>query len=174
MRALFAGLSLTLIAACATPTPYTPALDDRYGYSEQKIETDRYRVQFSGNAMTDRETVEQYLLYRAAELTREQGFDHFIIARRDVDETSRLIGSPVNAGNPSLFYPHYRYFHPRFGWYGAHDPFWNDVRLTEVSKYEATAEIVLGRGTKPSRPDAFQAADVIENLRPTLRLPEAG
>ena len=33
---------------------------------------DRWKVSFSGNSLTDRNTVETYLLYRAAELTDQQ------------------------------------------------------------------------------------------------------
>jgi hypothetical protein len=42
------------------------------GYSEQQIENNRFRVQFAGNSLTDRKTVETYLLYRAAELTKAE------------------------------------------------------------------------------------------------------
>ena len=54
-----------VLAACAKPTPYKPA-DNGTGYTEQKLEANRYRVTFSGNSVTDRETVDNYLLYRAA------------------------------------------------------------------------------------------------------------
>ncbi len=38
---------------------------------------------------TDRETVENYLLYRAAELTLQNGFDAFTVVNRDIDKDSR-------------------------------------------------------------------------------------
>ena len=59
-----------LLAACATPTPYQASGSDGgiYGYSEQRIEGDRYRITFSGNSLTDRETVETYLLYRVGKV----------------------------------------------------------------------------------------------------------
>ena len=44
-----------------------------YGFSEQRIEDDRYRITFRGNSSTSRETVENSLLYRAAELTVQTG-----------------------------------------------------------------------------------------------------
>jgi hypothetical protein len=44
----------------------------RAGYSDQQIESNRFRVSFAGNSLTARETVERYLLYRAAELTVQQ------------------------------------------------------------------------------------------------------
>ena len=74
--ALAAGL-----AACATPTPYQPnarvqslgGMAASGGYSEVRLEPDRWRVNFAGNSMTSRETVEGYLLFHAAELTLQNG-----------------------------------------------------------------------------------------------------
>ena len=69
--------STTLVAACATETAYRPATGSgfyRTGYSDVRIEPNRYRVTFAGNIVTDRDVVERYLLFRAAELTLQQGF----------------------------------------------------------------------------------------------------
>ena len=67
------------LSACSTATPFQPATkaSSGYGYSEQRIETDRWRVNFSGNADTSRQTVETYMLYRAAQLTLNSGYDWF-------------------------------------------------------------------------------------------------
>jgi len=163
-----------LLAACATPTPYQQAGQaggSVYGYTEQAIERDRYRITFAGNSLTQRETVETYLLYRAAELTRERGYNHFTVVQRATDEDTRTWG-----GDPfySRFYVDYRYYHPRYGWYGWHDPFWDDRRYHETTRYEATAEIVMGR--RPSGDDAndFNAGEVLQNLGPDIVRPEPG
>jgi hypothetical protein len=161
------------LAACATPTPYQGAAEGAYGFTEQAIESDRYRVSFSGNSLTDRQTVENYLLYRAAELTLERGYDHFSIAQRDTDADRRTVGS---VGDP-FYSPYgfrYRYYHPAFGWYGYRDPFRNDVNVREITRYQAQAEIVFGRGPAPDTPDAFEAREVVQNLGPTIVLPDIG
>ena len=54
--------ALAVLGACATATPYQAALDGDRGYSEMKIEDNRFQVEFSGNSLTDRKTVETYLL----------------------------------------------------------------------------------------------------------------
>jgi hypothetical protein len=81
-----------LLAACATATPYQPlgAPGNRTsgGFSEQQIEQNRFRVTFSGNEMTARQTVETYLLYRAAQLTAQQGYDWFVTADRETNRES--------------------------------------------------------------------------------------
>ncbi|WP_339741583.1 hypothetical protein [uncultured Maricaulis sp.] len=174
MKRLLCLAAISVLAACATPTPYQAAGDNHWGFQESQIEANRFRVSFSGNSLTDRETVETYFLYRAAELTLERGYDHFIVVQRATDVESRIIG----AGRDPFYRPgfglHYTYFHPRWGWYGAGDPFWNDNNYREITRYEASAEIVLGHGNKPDDANAFDARDVMTNLGPRIQRPEAG
>ena len=59
------------------------------GFSDVRLETDRFRVTFAGNSLTSRETVERYLLYRAAELTVAQGADWFSVVERQTDRKAR-------------------------------------------------------------------------------------
>ena len=56
-EALAAAAIATLgLAACETaPTPYQPASASALGYSEMRIENDRYRINFKGNSSTDRD-----------------------------------------------------------------------------------------------------------------------
>ena len=125
----FAAASL---AACTTgPTPYQSGVADGYGYEETAIESDRYLVSFRGNSLTERENVETFLIYRAAELTLEQGRDHFLVVRRDTESDRRTVttGAPFT----SRYGMRYRYFHPAYGWYGWRDPFWDEEYRTRES-----------------------------------------
>ena len=99
-------LGVLALAACASPTPYQPATDG-VGYADRVLETDRFRVTFGGNAETPRATVEDYLLYRAAELALAQGRDYFVLADRDTEARTRVYG-----GWP------YGYAGFARGWYG--------------------------------------------------------
>ncbi|MEP9401064.1 CC0125/CC1285 family lipoprotein [Sphingomonas sp. VNH70] len=190
-RARLRAIGTTLVgalalAACATPTPYQPASGSgfyRNGYSDQQIEPNRYQVSFSGNSLTSRETVERYLLYRAAQLTLERGYDYFILADRDTNLRSRTYSTP--GFGPAWgggfgwggWGPAWRYRSPAFGW-RAWDPFWGDpffgnsMDIRTIDKYEAMAEIVLGRGPKPGdNIRAFDARDVLRNLGPSVTAP---
>lgn len=166
VAAAFAGL----LAACGTygPTPYQPAAGGEMGYADTRIESDRYRVSFRGNSLTDRETVENYLLYRAAELTLQNGYDHFTIADRDTDRDRRMRSSGPRYYGSRL---DYLYFHPRYGWIGSYSPVWGPSTYNEVTRYEASAEIVLGRGPKGSDPNAFDAREVSKNLAGYVSMP---
>lgn len=169
-KALAASLfaATAALGACSSgPTPYQPAAGYERGYSEQKIENDRYRISFKGNSLTGRETVENYMLYRAAELTLQSGYDTFTVVSRDTDRdrdvrrTGGYYGSRLS----------YMYFSPRYGWIGAWDPFWTPSRYEEVTRYEAYAEIVMSRGPKGSDPNAFDARQVSQNLSASIQRP---
>ncbi|MGE3866783.1 MAG: hypothetical protein AB7G04_07695 [Hyphomonadaceae bacterium] len=174
MKALHAAAIALFLTACATATPYQPKTKPGgYGFSERQIETNRYALSFSGNSLTDREQVEDYMLYRAAELTLKSGYDYFVLARRGVDKRSEYqsFGPSYRA---SAFWG-YRYYHPRFGWAPLYDPFWNDpANYREISRYEATGEIAMFRGPKPANePSAFDAREVETNLGPRVARPPA-
>ena len=188
MVAALAGAT-ALVSACATETAYRPATGsgfNRTGYSDIRIEPNRYRVTFAGNTVTDRDVVERYLLFRAAELTLQNGYDYFVMADRDTDRQARTYSTPgawgpgFGAWGGGLWGPRWGFYGRGFG-YRAWDPFWGgpwggwgggaDVRT--VDRYEASAEIVMFRGT-PERGNvrAFNARSVAESLGPTIRLPK--
>lgn len=173
--AIFVGAGL---GGCTTATPYQPALSDKpsaTGYSSQPLSDDQFRVSFAGNSMTSRETVENYLLYRAAELSREQGYDGFILIERETERDVDTRVSSFGAGRYSYWGPSWRYRRAGFGWsywdpyYG--DPFFNDnIDVRTVDSYEAFAVIKMYRGTR-SDDRAFQADEVLRNLGPTIKRP---
>lgn len=171
-RVLITLASLALLAGCATPTPYQAADKSGRGFTETRIESNRYRISFEGNSLTERGTVENYLLYRAAELTVENGYDYFTVVHRATDEDTRVVTSSIRPTPYSGFSVHYAYYHPRWGWRGWRDPFWDDVSYHESTRYEASAEIYLGRGAKPDDPNAFGARDVISNLADQIVRPK--
>ena len=163
MRRLLIAAAAGLLTACATATPYQPATD-RYGFQEQRIEANRMRITFRGNSLTDRDTVETYLLFRAAEVTLQSGFDYFIVANRDTEEHSRLQG--IGPYYPRFAFD-YWYYSPRRGWSPWYDPFWSEpTSYREVTRYEAIAEIAMFSGPKPAdNADAFDAREVQANLQ---------
>ena len=177
-----AVIVLALMAsACTTPTPYQPlpsAGSERGGYSDQRLEENRFRVTFTGNSMTSRETVETYLLYRAAELTIANGYDWFVMADRATERHSQTyLDRPFGPGPWGYWGPSWRYYGRGFGW-RSWDPFWGDpfwgdrVDVRTVDRFEAAAEIVMGKGAKPNNdPRIFDAHAVVENLRPRIQYP---
>lgn len=182
--ALAAGL-----AACATPTPYQPAVRGSAvsgGFSDLRIADNRFRVSFAGNTLTSRETVERYLLYRAAELTVQTGYDWFEIVDKQTDRDRRTYvepdpfyrGSAFGTYGYGFWRPSWRYFGPGYGWrswspfYG--DPFFADrMDVRTVERFEAGAEIMLHKGAPPTdNPRGFDARQVMANLGAAIQRPE--
>ena len=199
LKSALVTVGVAVLAACATATPYQPASQPGGfdGFSQTMLQADRARISFGGNSLTKRDTVENYLLFRAAETAVERGYDWFELVERDVERKSRV---QVLPGAFSAYDPYfgYSFFHPRVGWSRPYrysrfrgfnrsrgfgigrwndpfaDPFFRDFDVREITKYRATAEVRFGSGPRPNdRAQAFDARQVIENLGPQVRVPEA-
>lgn len=156
---LFVALPL-LLAGCATMTPYQP-LRNGEGYSEQRIESHRYRVLFTGNAATPRQTVENYLLFRAAELTLAAGYDYFVLSHSDTDAKTRY-QETISAFGGTGFYSRYSGFGIGIG------------TAYPITEYKAQAYVTMFKGERPTtQPDAFDAREVKANLAPAIKYPDA-
>jgi hypothetical protein len=147
-----------LLAACAAPTPYQPAADG-FGYSDQQLEENRYRVTFAGNSVTPRDVVQNYLLYRAAELTVQKGYDYFTVVRQDLERSTAYQGSGFT--NAPVFFDDHR----AIGWgIGT-----TSYTAYPIDSYAAFADIVLHKGEKAQGDtDAYDARDVLSQLGPTV------
>lgn len=177
---ILAAVGLTfLVAACATSTPYAPASEGRgYGFSEQRIENNRYRVMFRGNSSTTRETVETFLLYRASELTLQNGFDYFVVNEQDTEANRSLSTTTTGPAFGPAFYGRYGFGRYRYGFpYYAYGFGWGlpyDSYTREITRYSAVAFVSMFKGDKPEDdPRAFDARDVSENLRPLIIEPQS-
>ncbi len=156
-----------VLAACETPATYHPR-DSRSdtGYTDEQLASNRYRVTFTGNSATRRDTVENYLLLRSAEVTLKAGYHWFVFDTRDTEAKtvyqSDFVGWPGWRG-----YGWYWHSWPYGGW-GA------DADLTSrpITKYEAYAEIVLLTDDQAkSEPRAIRAQDVLDHIGPSAYPP---
>jgi hypothetical protein len=156
------AILLGLVACTTSPTPYRAATDD-LGYRDQQIESNRYRVSFAGNAATARDKVQDYALYRAAELTLASGNDYFKVASRNTDSRATGVGGPqigvgVGGGSGGL-----------------------GIGLSSIlgggyaeNNYTVSMDILVFQGTKPpADPDAYDAREVVRRLEPTIQRPPA-
>ncbi|HEX4273307.1 MAG TPA: hypothetical protein VHZ32_18085 [Rhizomicrobium sp.] len=160
-----------LLAGCMTPTPYAPRTEgQKTGYTDRALTQTRYRVTFTGNSVTPRETVESFLLLRAAEVTRAAGYSAFMFDTRNTraNHSYDVIGPQPGPG------PYWGGFRRGFGGWGgwgfAYDP---AVDVVVRTNYEAYAEIVLLTPDQAAKePRAINAADVISHLGPDAVAPQ--
>lgn len=152
-RLIFA-LALAGLAACQTATPYAPRTDtNSTGYADKQLAENRYRISFRGNSATGREEVEDYLLRRAAEVTRNAGYKWFVFDQRDTKKRTKyvtdFVGWPGWGG---------------WGWYW-HDWDYGSTTTTAYTSFTAYAEIVLLKDAS-REPRALNADDVLAHLGP--------
>jgi len=95
-RRLFMAIAVSSMFTYGCATHYKPH-GITGGYSEVQLQEDMFDVNFRGNAYTSREAVEKMLIYRCAELTIENGFDYFVIAR-DKEHSKKMI-VPMGSGH---------------------------------------------------------------------------
>ncbi|MGH7966140.1 MAG: CC0125/CC1285 family lipoprotein [Candidatus Binatia bacterium] len=86
-RLVRSGLIAVLIPLVGCATAYELE-NPTGGYSDFLVEKSTYRVRFKGNNYTPRDRVEDFLLYRCAELTDQLGYDHFLLVGSDTLDIS--------------------------------------------------------------------------------------
>ena len=151
--------ALALMAACATTPVYGPAKSERgEGYLSQQIETGRHRVSY-----TDRDPVRarNMALLRAAEITLAEGKDWFEITNQATEEMgggSRGGGTSISVGGSA----------GSGGYSGVGVGIGIGLPLgggSSSGKTTEIIEIVTGAGSKPDKPEAYDARSVELNLR---------
>jgi hypothetical protein len=157
-RALPALLTALALTACATePTHYMPAAHaGGVGFSDVRIEPDRYRVAFQGGAGAPPDQVSDYALLHAADLALAGGYDWFRVIDRQTHETG-YSGSSLSFG---------------FGGasFGSHSAAGvgvsSGVPLSGGVSLITTMEVLMGRGPKPQGEDIYDARGVRATVGP--------
>lgn len=82
--ATMTGATLLLLVSCAPPGPtgYRP-LTGKFGYTVDRVDESTWRVVYYANPETPGARVEEFALYRAAQLAREQGKSQFAVMEKD-------------------------------------------------------------------------------------------
>ena len=148
-------IGLVALSSCATmPTVYAPANGSDRGFSDQRIEADRFRVRFGSGSDMSLEETEDMALRRAAELTLDHGADWFLVVSRDHAGNDR---DPVRlGGSVGHSVGSRRYSGTSVG-----------LGLTfdaSAGEKEATLEILIRSGTMPDDPNAYDARDVLSHM----------
>lgn len=146
----FAALAFVLAAAgCTTTDTYRAADGGGFGYSDQAIESNRYRVSYRSN---DASVSEDGALRRAAEITVRQGYDYFTVVARDLERERGGAQSSVGVGGGS---------------FGRRSSIGLGVNVPLGSPSERVTsrlEIVMATGERPDDPRAYDAQSILRNL----------
>jgi hypothetical protein len=157
IRTLAIAASALSLAACVSLAPYGPQRGPGgQGFSEQRIEGDRYRVTYNGVGAPG--PVADLALLRAAELALEQGYDGFEVTQRYIN------GRPDSAGGvrPSVSLG-YGSNSGRYGGYrssGSSVGVGVGLNFSGPSPTSTVLEVRLLRGPVPDRAEAYDAREV--------------
>ena len=165
-------LALGLTACASNPTPYQP-MDGRDGYTEEQLDSSTWRIQFAGNAETPRQTVEDYLLYRSAEIMRTGGHERFIVLEKEI-ESAVAYHSFGNLPHPHLFTFRVRRDGSQADHFHHFDKFHFPGHTYALTSYTGYATIrTWTEDQTPSGLRVYDAAEVIRRLGPTIVLPRS-
>lgn len=165
-------LPLTLLLSSCMITPYGPYDTALGGYTNRLINQNTAIVNISSTRITHRYTTQAYALYRAAEVTIDNGFDYFIVVSSSyINKNVRVLEKEdyhgyntepprsYNAFPRSLSYAGYRIE-------GSRSPQYTS-RYGHCIFYGPTIVIKMFKGIAPTGvPGAFDAADIMAHLGP--------
>jgi hypothetical protein len=161
---LFAGALGMASAACATGPEFHP-LKGGVGYSDTQLQMNRFSVSFAGDSSTARDKVDQYLLYRAAQLTLANGYDYFTVMDKQTDRSTEYqsYGFGSRWVGPGWYRPGWR-----SSWWGI-DPVFDDLSTVPSNRFNATATITMHKGVAPpGKASAYDAQQLVTRLGPTI------
>ena len=164
------AMLLLALSACATGPVYRAKASDGIGYSDQQITLTRYRVAFSGDVETSLPQVEDFLMRRAAEITMEAGYTHFVFDGRNTEAKTNLYTSP-DSWNPEIglgFNLGRRYANRMKHFSNWSIPaYWSASEAAPITRYTASSEIVLLSPDQAAKePLALSAREILSRLAP--------
>ncbi|MFZ2314051.1 MAG: hypothetical protein WAW86_00125 [Gammaproteobacteria bacterium] len=163
---LFATLTLT---SCLTPYgPYDTILG---GYTDRLINQNTAIVNISTTRISGKNMAQSYALYRAAEVTIDNGYDYFIIvstthSNRNVRVTERENYHGYNTQPPRLYNAFPRSLsYSGYRIEGSRSP-QECSNSSGCMVYGPTIVIKMYNGIVPHAPGAFDATDIMAHLGP--------
>jgi hypothetical protein len=167
-------IGLMVLGACAGQTAYQPAEKrGAEGYTETRLGGNRYRVTFTGNSVTPAETVKDYALLRAAEVTLREGGDWFQIAHQETDRRQQS----ASTVEPGLDFPASTAVYQHCGLLSCSTAITSTpgfdsgagVASTTTSiQYSSSIEFLTGKYPMPKTVESYDARQLDSALRPLV------
>lgn len=159
-KALLIAVAALALTACQTTPTYSAASSaNSAGYSETQVEGNRYFVTYRAPGGAAAQTLQDYALLRAADLTLEHHRDWFWVDRRSLNGEGGHSGPSLGIGVGGGSFGH----HSGVGvGAGFSFPLGGGGGPTASS---ATLEVRFGEGPKPDDPNAYDARSIATNLR---------
>ena len=181
----FSGLALILggVTACAPLTRSPLQTGGNINtkapakFSSTDTERDVKEVTLSASSFSERNALEGYLLYRAAVLTKENGFEWFTLRHLPGEggpDSHPTRTAPHLGAAYAHWQPHWSYYVKGAGWQPWHPEwgvrFWADeIDLRSVERFELHAMVKMAHERTLAEPDMnFDAYRVIRDFGPAF------
>lgn len=152
-----------LVCACSSTSksPYKPANNAGFGYKDILLTDNAYRIEFKYNGNSKK--AHSYALLRAAEITSAQGYDWFVVVKRDtVTESEKKSAGRISSPRPVIT--------RNCGLLTCRDSI-QTLPATDINNdfaeanVTAVAEIKMGKGVRPALDNTYDAYETYEKLR---------
>lgn len=140
------------------------------GYDDARIKTNTAVVSFSGNQYTPQKTVYNYMMYRCAQVTLQNGYDYFVITSNTRNSSQmNLVTNDVYrpVDNPPRLYDSYYKTTTIKSYNYTNSKVPGYIRGNESAAPGNAVVIKMFQGrVPPGLPHAFDAQDVIARFGP--------
>lgn len=162
---LFTPIFALVLVGCATASgAYGPKASSAFGFSDTQVEDDRFRISYSAGSQ---DKARDYALLRAAQLTKEGGFDWFRIVGGEMINESGQRRSWANNVSVGVGVGRGWGYGRRGGSYGSVGIGIHDILgAMEGEKVTSAIEIKTGNGAAPDGEDVYVADEILEHIRP--------
>jgi hypothetical protein len=157
---------ITMLSGCVTPYQQKGFMG---GYTDSRLDSNTVRVSFYGNHHTARETVENDMLYRCAEVTLKDGYDYFVIVSGD---TTPTYGSYTTPGTYNQYTNTTLNINGSNGYASSSTQgYYQPGQTIHTRKFESTVMIKMFKGKKPMDfTNAYDAHELIQYMKPQIDL----
>ena len=167
-----------ILIGCATPTPYGPMTKSfgsgSGGYTDSRLDANTVRVSFKSNPYNSSDKIQDYFLYRSAELTLEYGYDYFVVLNNKFNQKYKTISTPGEYKTTTVYKDEHEHEHPSYfkhaspqtNTHTTYTPATTEV----VEAYRlVTGTIKMFNGQKPvGNTDAYDAKEIKKFLGPSI------
>ena len=171
-RVVVLGLLVSVLAACASNSPYKPANNGTYGYKDTALGDGHHRIVFTQRS-NDVAAAMDYALLRAAELALLEGHEWFVVSdRQTVIDRQREPAASVGVSRQPNVERH-------CGLLGCTTRTRHDAGVgagvtahsgSQRSEVQAILEVRLGSGEPPAAANSYRAAEIRSQLKSRLQL----
>ena len=154
------------LLACATPYGKYGFLG---GFTDSRIDENTFSISVDTNALTSQQITSMHALYRAAELTVENGFDYFVITSDANNSTSMAMAIPGSSTSNTTI--------NTYGstTYGRTTTTYAPTTVVPVVYPNSTLTIKSFKGAKPdAAPNAYDARSVMRYIGPQIGIKPGG